>query len=62
MVVMRHMSRHGRDFSGGDILDPDSGWVYRCRFTLQPDGKTLVVRGFLGLSLLGRSQTWYRAD
>jgi uncharacterized protein (DUF2147 family) len=62
MVVIRHMVRHGREYSGGDILDPDTGWVYRCRFTLEDGGKKLVVRGYLGLSLLGRSQTWYRAD
>jgi len=62
MVVMRHMTRHGKEFSGGDILDPDTGWVYRCRFTLQDDGKTLLVRGYLGFSLLGRSQIWYRIE
>jgi uncharacterized protein (DUF2147 family) len=62
MVVMRHMIRHGREFSGGDILDPDTGWVYRCRFTVEDGGKKLLVRGFLGISLLGRSQTWYREE
>jgi uncharacterized protein (DUF2147 family) len=62
MVVMRHMAKHGKEFSGGDILDPDTGWVYRCRFTVQDGGRTLVVRGYLGVSLLGRSQTWYRQE
>ena len=62
MVVMRHMIRHGREFSGGEILDPDTGWVYRCRFTVEDGGKKLLVRGFLGISLLGRSQTWYREE
>jgi uncharacterized protein (DUF2147 family) len=62
MVVMRHMTRHGKDYSGGDILDPDTGWIYKCRFTIEDGGRKLLVRGFLGIALLGRSQTWYRAD
>ena len=62
MVVMRHMKKRGNEYAEGDILDPDTGWVYRCKFTLEPDGKTLLVRGFLGFSLLGRSQTWFREE
>lgn len=62
LVVMRRMVRKGREYSGGDILDPDTGWVYRCRFTLEDNGRKLIVRGFLGVSLLGRSQTWYRQE
>jgi uncharacterized protein (DUF2147 family) len=62
MVVIRHMTRHGKEYSGGDILDPDTGWIYRCRFTLQDGGRALIVRGFLGLALFGRSQTWYRIE
>ena len=42
------------------ILDPDSGSVYRCKFQLEKVGNVLVVRGLIGLSLFGRSQTWQR--
>jgi uncharacterized protein (DUF2147 family) len=62
LVVMRHMKRRGNEYSEGDILDPDTGWVYKCKFSVNPDGKTLLVRGFLGFSLLGRSQTWFRQE
>jgi uncharacterized protein (DUF2147 family) len=62
LVIVRHMKKRGNEYSEGDILDPDTGWVYKCKFTLEPDGKTLNVRGFLGFSLLGRSQTWYRQE
>jgi uncharacterized protein (DUF2147 family) len=62
MVVLRHMIRRGKEYIGGDILDPDTGWLYRCRFTLEDGGRKLVIRGFLGISLLGRSQTWYREE
>lgn len=62
MVIVRNMRRHGDEYSGGDILDPDTGSVYRCRMRLEDGGKKLVVRGFIGFSLLGRSQTWLRMD
>lgn len=47
-------------WSGGTILDPSSGQVYSCKLTLSDDGKYLKVRGFIGISLLGRNQTWIR--
>jgi uncharacterized protein (DUF2147 family) len=47
------------NWSGGTIYDPDSGRSYKCHIELiDPDH--LKVRGFIGLSLLGRSQTWTR--
>ncbi len=47
-------------YDGGRVLDPLSGYTYSAKITVNPDGKKLVLRGFLGISLLGRSQTWYR--
>ncbi len=49
-------------WTGGRVLDPKSGSIYRCKMTLSPDGKTLKVRGFIGISLFGRTQTWVRGD
>lgn len=48
-------------WSGGSVLDPAIGQTYRCKLTLK-DENTLEVRGYLGISLLGRSQTWKRAQ
>ncbi len=63
MVVMRNMKkRGGAEYAGGDILDPESGQVYRCKFTMEDGGRKLIVRGFIGISLLGRSQTWLRQE
>jgi uncharacterized protein (DUF2147 family) len=47
-------------YTGGTILDPRDGHVYDAMMTLTPDGQTLVVRGFLGFSLLGRNEYWTR--
>jgi uncharacterized protein (DUF2147 family) len=60
MVILRGLVAHGEEFSGGDILDPDNGSVYRCKLRLQDGGRQLSVRGFIGFSLLGRSQVWTR--
>jgi uncharacterized protein (DUF2147 family) len=44
----------------GKILDPENGKIYRCKMQLSEDGQTLFVRGYIGFSLLGRTQTWLR--
>lgn len=49
-------------WSGGKITDPESGNTYKCTITPSADGKTLNVRGYVGVSLLGRTQTWVKAD
>ncbi len=46
-------------WSGGAIYDPDSGKLYSCSLQLI-DRDLLKLRGFLGISLLGRSQLWTR--
>lgn len=60
MVIMRGLVMKGEEYSGGEILDPDNGSVYRCKMRLQENGGKLSVRGFIGFSLLGRSQMWTR--
>ena len=62
MVVIRRMKKDGDEYTGGDILDPKNGSVYRCKMRLVEQGRKLSVRGYLGLSLFGRSQTWVRDD
>ena len=44
----------------GTILDPRDGKVYKANMTVTPDGQTLVVRGYIGISLLGKNQYWTR--
>ena len=47
---------------GGHVLDPDSGNVYSAQLSESADGKTITVRGFIGISLIGRTQTWRRVS
>lgn len=60
MEILRHLRRDGDEWKGGEILDPESGKTYRAQLKLDDDGKKLIVRGYLGISLFGRSQTWLR--
>lgn len=62
LTIMQGLKKEGDEYSGGTILDPDSGNYYSVKMSLGPDGNTLKVRGYLGISLLGRTQTWYRVD
>jgi uncharacterized protein (DUF2147 family) len=47
-------------WEGGEIIDPADGSVYKVKVELKPDGKALDVRGYIGLPLIGRTQTWVR--
>lgn len=63
MVIMWGMreQRNGQ-WGGGKILDPKVGKTYRCKIMVVEEGDVLRVRGFIGLSLLGRTQTWHRVS
>jgi len=53
----------GKDvWEGGNILDPNNGTVYKLKLTPIEGGKKLEVRGFVGMALLGRTQTWIRVQ
>jgi uncharacterized protein (DUF2147 family) len=62
LLIIRNVVLKDGEYGGGDILDPDNGSVYRCKFHLEDGGTVLMVRGFIGFSLLGRSQTWHREN
>ncbi len=60
MVVLWDMKKDGESWSGGRVLDPESGKVYTAKMSLSENGQVLNVRGFIGVSLLGRTQQWRR--
>lgn len=62
MTIIWGLSEDGDEWSGGKILDPDNGKTYRCYIEVQDGGKKLKVRGYIGVSLFGRTQYWPRVD
>ena len=58
--ILWDLQKDGDAWSGGTILDPESGKMYKCLLSLEDGGEKLKVRGFIGLSLLGRTQYWLR--
>lgn len=54
--------KDGAQWSGGRIVDPDNGKTYKCILALEEGGKKLKVRGYIGFSLLGRTQYWLPED
>ena len=45
---------------GGKIMDPKNGETYKCYIEVEEGGKKLKVRGYIGISLLGRTQYWHK--
>jgi uncharacterized protein (DUF2147 family) len=62
MVFMRGLKKDGGEYTGGEILDPDDGKIYRSKMELTDGGKKLKVRGYVGIPMLGRSQVWVRQE
>lgn len=60
MRILWGLRKDGAAWTGGEILDPKNGRVYKAKITSSEDGKSLDVRGFIGISLIGRTQTWLR--
>ncbi len=57
--IIKGMSKTEDGYEGGEITDPKNGKAYRCMISFGGKDK-LIVRGYLGISLFGRSQTWIR--
>ena len=60
LMLIKGMRRNGDSYEGGTIMDPRDGSVYRALMRLSAEGRKLEVRGYLGISLFGRSQIWNR--
>jgi uncharacterized protein (DUF2147 family) len=62
LQILSGMRRDGDEWGGGSILDPETGRVYRANMHLENGGKQLVVRGYIGFAIFGRSQVWLRVE
>jgi uncharacterized protein (DUF2147 family) len=60
LKILWDLQKDGDAWSGGTILDPESGKTYKCLLSIEDGGAKLKVRGFIGVSLLGRTQYWLR--
>jgi len=59
LVIIRGLTKDDEEYNSGRILDPESGKLYKCYIELEEVDK-LKVRGYIGFSLLGRTQYWQR--
>jgi len=48
-------------WTDGSIYDPESGSTYRCKITMKSK-ETIEVRGYIGISLFGRTEVWKRCE
>lgn len=62
MTMMKNVKAKGDGYEGTEILDPFSGNTYRVKLSLKEAGKKMEVRGFVGVSLFGRTQVWERVE
>ncbi len=65
MTIIKNMKQSAEDknvYEGGEILDPSNGKVYKSKLKLVDGGAKLDVRGYIGVPLLGRTQTWSRVE
>jgi uncharacterized protein (DUF2147 family) len=60
MEIIRGLKKEDDEFTGGTITDPKTGKTYKC--TITREGDKLNVRGYIGLSLIGRTQTWQKVN
>jgi uncharacterized protein (DUF2147 family) len=59
MTVIKGLTKDDQEYNSGKILDPKNGKLYKCYITLESKDK-LKVRGYIGISIFGRTQYWYR--
>ena len=61
LTIIKGLSKDGSEYNSGEILDPKNGKLYKCALSLESKDK-LKVRGYIGFSLLGRTQYWHRVN
>ena len=60
MVILTGLKPGTDWWDEGRVLDPNNGKIYRCKVRALDGGAKLEVRGYIGISLIGRTQTWIR--
>ena len=59
LTIIWGLKQDDGEWKGGHIMDPNNGKIYKCK--IKREGNLLKVRGFIGFSLIGRTQTWHKS-
>lgn len=60
MTILSGLKKDGDEYTGGEILDPAAGKIYKSKASVADNGNKLEVRGYVGAPMFGRTQTWVR--
>ena len=62
LQVLWGFRKDGDQWSGGQVLDPETGKIYRASLAVEEGGKALRLHGYIGIPLFGRTEHWQRAE